>query len=193
METRTDRRKQRVREQILDAAFDLFLANGVDATKIEDICERADVANRTFFNHFSTRAEMMRALGERRLLNLHDVAIDLPGESAVDHLRELFAAVAMRLDETSAAYRELIGSLLGTGGYGLERNTGLHATFLDIVKEGVAAGNFGSHHDPAILADIVSSSFVAAIVNWTMDPTYSLSTGLNESCAALLELLQARR
>ena len=62
--------------RILAAAFDLFLAQGVSATTIEDICERADVANRTFFNHFATRQDMMRALAERRLLNLHDVVFD---------------------------------------------------------------------------------------------------------------------
>jgi AcrR family transcriptional regulator len=45
--TRTERRKQEVREKILAAAFDLFLTQGVNATKIEEICERADVANRT--------------------------------------------------------------------------------------------------------------------------------------------------
>ena len=59
-----------VRDRILSAAFDLFLQQGVSATTIEDICERADVANRTFFNHFPTRHDMMRALAERRLLNL---------------------------------------------------------------------------------------------------------------------------
>ncbi|MFZ0229809.1 MAG: helix-turn-helix domain-containing protein, partial [Mycobacterium sp.] len=63
---RTERRKREVKENILTAAFDLFLAQGVGATTIEDICERADVANRTFFNHFATRQDMIRALAERR-------------------------------------------------------------------------------------------------------------------------------
>ena len=73
---RMDRRKQEVRDRILGAAFDLFLDQGVSATTIEDICERADVANRTFFNHFATRHDMMRALAEERLLNLRDVVFD---------------------------------------------------------------------------------------------------------------------
>src|ERR1700755_1401963 len=79
--TRTERRKQEVREKILAAAFDLFLAQGVNATKIEEICERADVANRTFFNHFATRQDMMRALAERRLVNLHDVVFGRADEA----------------------------------------------------------------------------------------------------------------
>ncbi len=73
---RMDRRKMEVRDRILRAAFDLFLSQGVSATTIEEICERADVANRTFFNHFPTRQDMMRALAESRLLNLHDVVVD---------------------------------------------------------------------------------------------------------------------
>jgi len=58
---RLERRKLEVREKILAAAFDLFLGQGVAATTIEEICERADVANRTFFNHFATRQDMIRA------------------------------------------------------------------------------------------------------------------------------------
>ena len=65
-----------MREKILAAAFELFLSQGVAATTIEEICERADVANRTFFNHFATRQDMIRALAERRLVNLHDVVFD---------------------------------------------------------------------------------------------------------------------
>ena len=73
---RLERRKREVREKILAAAFELFLSQGVAATTIEEICEHADVANRTFFNHFATRQDMIRALAERRLVNLHDVVFE---------------------------------------------------------------------------------------------------------------------
>ncbi|MBV8179066.1 MAG: helix-turn-helix transcriptional regulator, partial [Mycobacterium sp.] len=78
---RHERRKLEVREKILAAAFDLFLAQGSAATTIEEICDRADVANRTFFNHFATRQDMIRALAERRLVNLHDVFFDRGDEA----------------------------------------------------------------------------------------------------------------
>lgn len=47
--TRFERRKQQSRDRILEAAFELFRAQGIERTTIEDICERADVATRTFF------------------------------------------------------------------------------------------------------------------------------------------------
>jgi AcrR family transcriptional regulator len=62
-----------VRGLILDAAFELFLSQDIYATKSDAICERADVANRTFFNHFATREDMIPALAERRLLHLREV------------------------------------------------------------------------------------------------------------------------
>ena len=70
---RAERRKNELRERILAAAFELFLSQGVSATRIDEICERADIASRTFFNHFPTRQDMVRALAESRLVNLHDV------------------------------------------------------------------------------------------------------------------------
>ncbi len=72
-----ERRKLEVREKILAAAFDLFLGEGVAATTIEEICERADVANRTFFNHFATRQDMIRALAERTVDRTYSLETNL--------------------------------------------------------------------------------------------------------------------
>jgi hypothetical protein len=76
---RIDRRKREINERILQAAFDLFLVQGVTATTIEEICERADVANRTFFNHFPTRHAMMAAVGRgsHRGSGLHQMFVEM--------------------------------------------------------------------------------------------------------------------
>src|ERR1700759_2932250 len=105
---RIDRRKQEVRDRILGAAFDLFLVQGVSATTLEEICERADVANRTFFNHFATRSDMMRALAESRLLNLHDDFVDRGNEPVPARLVGLFDDIAAALVKSSDTYREVI-------------------------------------------------------------------------------------
>src|ERR1700745_3112224 len=114
---RTDRRKQEVRERILAAAFDLFLLQGVAATTIEDICCRADVANRTFFNHFATRQDMVRALAERRMRNLHDVFFDRGDEPIPNRLIRVFDDIAAALVKSGDTYREMIGEMLTTSGY----------------------------------------------------------------------------
>ena len=39
--------------------MELFGERGVDATKVVDICERADIAHQTFFNHFPRKREVL--------------------------------------------------------------------------------------------------------------------------------------
>jgi AcrR family transcriptional regulator len=189
---RTDRRKQEIRDRILQAAFELFLSQGIDATKIEDICERADVANRTFFNHFATRQEMIQALAEKRLLNLREVVLDRSAEPVPGRLTGVFCDIAAALVEAGDTYRAMIGAMLVTTiGSGTQRGFGLHDAFLELVKDGVAKGEISSKHDPQILADLLVGGLVVGIVNWTIDTTYSLETGLRDSAAALVELLAA--
>jgi AcrR family transcriptional regulator len=188
---RIDRRKQEVRDKILGAAFDLFLSKGVSATTLEEICERADVANRTFFNHFATRQDMMRALAERRLLNLHDVVLGRPDQPIPARLVGVFDNIAATLVKSSDTYREVIGEMLAASGYGIQRGSALHDTFLELVKEGVARGEVSVRHDVQTLADIIVGALTGGIVNWTVDKTYSLESGLHDLAVALADLLSA--
>ncbi|MFY9766415.1 MAG: TetR family transcriptional regulator [Mycobacterium sp.] len=188
---RLERRKLEVREKILAAAFDLFLGQGVAATTIEEICERADVANRTFFNHFATRQDMIRALAERRLVNLHDVVFDRADEAIPARLVGVFDDIAAALAKSGDTYRELIGEMLATSGYGVQRGFNLHDTFAELVKEGVARGEVSATHDAETLADIIVGALSGGIVNWTVDRTYSLQTNLHNLGVALAELLSA--
>ena len=186
---RHERRKLEVREKILTAAFELFLRKGVAATTIEKICERADVANRTFFNHFATRQDMIRALAQRRLVNLHHVVFDRADQPIPARLVGVFDDIAATLAGSGDTYRELIGEMLATSGYGIQRGFNLHDTIVELVKEGVARGEVSARHDPETLADIVVGALSGGILNWTVDRTYSMETNLHNLGVALAELL----
>ena len=64
--SRFERRRLQNRAALLEAAIDLFQQQGLKATKLEEICERADVSPRTFFNHFETREHLTRAIARER-------------------------------------------------------------------------------------------------------------------------------
>lgn len=49
------RKKRETENAIENAAVDLALEVGFDATTVEAICERADISRSTFFNYFPTR------------------------------------------------------------------------------------------------------------------------------------------
>jgi AcrR family transcriptional regulator len=188
---RAERRKAELRERILTAAFELFLSQGVSATKIDEICERADIAGRTFFNHFPTRQDMIRALAEQRLVNLHDVVFDRADEAIPARLIGVFDDIATTLNESGDTYREMIGEMLAISGYGIQRGSHLHDTFVELVKEGVARGEVSAAHNPETLADIIVGALSGGILNWTVDPSYSLKTNLHSLGVALAGLLAA--
>jgi AcrR family transcriptional regulator len=83
-----ERKKQRTREQIVQAAMRLFAERGYHATTIADIATAADVAPRTFFAHFASKEAVVFHNVDRDLDALAGALRDrLPGETAFDALR----------------------------------------------------------------------------------------------------------
>jgi AcrR family transcriptional regulator len=89
-----ERKKQRTREQIIDAAMTLFAERGYHATTIADIAEAADVAPRTFFSYFPSKEAVVFPNVDRDLDSLAIALRDrLPGETAFDALRRWIDAM----------------------------------------------------------------------------------------------------
>ncbi|MDW5593090.1 helix-turn-helix domain-containing protein [Conexibacter stalactiti] len=59
---RGERRKAQTRARLLDAARTLFAAQGVDATRISEITDTADVGAGSFYNHFTDKDQLVSAI-----------------------------------------------------------------------------------------------------------------------------------
>lgn len=55
-----DRRKKEKMKDILAAAFDLFRKEGIEAVKITDIAEKANVSKVSIYNYFGSKEELAR-------------------------------------------------------------------------------------------------------------------------------------
>jgi AcrR family transcriptional regulator len=89
-----ERKKQRTREQIVEAAMALFAERGYHATTIADIATAASVAPRTFFTYFPSKEAVVFHNLDRDLDSLASALRDrLPGETAFDALRRWIDAM----------------------------------------------------------------------------------------------------
>src|SRR5437588_84205 len=64
---RRERKRQAVRQGLLDAAAVLFAEQGINGTTVDDIAQAADVARQTVFNHFAYKEAFVLEIVAKRL------------------------------------------------------------------------------------------------------------------------------
>ena len=190
---RFERRRQQNRAALIEAAIELFQLRGVRETKVEDICARADVAPRTFFNHFETREHLYQAIASRRAARLAatiDSAREDPALLAA-RLGGLFEQIGAYLD-ARPRYREMVGLMLSRGaetGNETVRSGAIGRAALRFVEDGLARGEVGSRHAPEVLADLIVGALDTALSNWSSSHSFSLARELPSTARALCDLL----
>ncbi|MBM2623068.1 TetR family transcriptional regulator [Actinoplanes sp. LDG1-06] len=76
-------KQQRVREQIVEAAFALYAERGFDKVSVTDIAERAQVGRTTFFRYFGDKQEVLFA-DEQTLVEMFAAGSDAPAPAPRD-------------------------------------------------------------------------------------------------------------
>lgn len=86
--------KKTKKEQIVEAAYDLFLANGFYATGVDLIMRTAGVSKRTLYNYFPTKNDLIvAALGHYRKLykNHLDGLLDTDSKTSREKVLAIFS------------------------------------------------------------------------------------------------------
>ena len=169
--SRRERRKLEVRQRILEAGIDLFREHGFADTKVSDICERADVAHKTFFNHFPSKQELVREIAQH---SIGELLIDIEtarkeGRDTADRIARFFTGMARRSLEAGPMFREVVTELvhvLHESGSRSESARKLHDAFAAIVADGLAAGDVTRRHDAETLTDMILGAYYVLTFNY---------------------------
>lgn len=99
--TRRERKKEETKERILEAAFALFRRHGVEATTVEEICDKADVAKGTFFNYFPRKEAVFGYLSEQWVADAEGKVGEVLGRGtpAWEKARDVFIEFASFYEE----------------------------------------------------------------------------------------------
>lgn len=141
--TRTKPAEQR-RADLLAASEELFLANGVAATSVEDITSRAGVSKGLFYLYFDSKDDLLVALQNQFSIKLAD-SIRAATALAGDWPGKLDACVVAMYDSYQESH-DLHEVLFHHGGHTSASHRSSHALVLhaisDLLADGKASGAF---------------------------------------------------
>ncbi len=137
-----EQRDARRRSQLLDAALELFGAKGYSATTIADLCARARITQRSFYEHFQTREGLLLALYDE-LIEKHSeqVANALADHSddAAAALRAAVAAAVRGFLEDERAARVVMMEIVGVGPQAERRRFEVINLYVEMIAREAAA------------------------------------------------------
>ncbi len=190
-----ERKKERTRRAIADAAVDLFAARGYARTTVDDIAAAADVSPRTFFRYFASKDEVaFERAGEMRQRLAELLAARPASEPLLVSLREIGKALITPDIVDDARLRRVLG-LVGTEPVLRARYNAL----LDDIEGELAvwaAGRLGvapTDMRPRLLAAAVLAARRVATDTWLATPGDDLSEHMTRAIDLLATGLEGFR
>jgi AcrR family transcriptional regulator len=178
-----ERRKQALREEILEAAFDVFAERGYHEAGVADIAERVGIGHSTFYRHFESKRDILNQV----IANVMDGSMAaLAAENAPDaattlaEYRAQVQRIAAALDEITRDLRVVRIMMIQAAGVDAELEQQIFGMF-DLAVS-LTAGYFDNGKDRGYLrADLDTTATARAVVGMILG---GAMLGLNPSLDA---------
>lgn len=175
--TRRERRKREVRDRIVDAAVRMFESKGPQDTKVDEICELADVAQKTFFNHFPSKQHLVGEIAATFLSDFFAVVAEVRAaqKTVAKRLTSLFTSLADRCEEAGPMHRELVLEMIRSAyqdRHEAEQTHVIHDAFRSLLQD--CRGQLRNDQDIETLTEMVVGTFYVLMLNWVSLDDYPL-------------------
>lgn len=184
---RQQRRREATADRIVEAAGALFGERGVAATTVAAICERADVAHQTFFNHFPSKADVVRAIvrrGDAFLEEKADAAL-AQGPGTAERLAWLFTEIHEAAMAVGPMHQDLVSETIRVANDQTDPARALHEALTRILRKGRAQGDVTRQHALDDLVSLGIGALSQLMFEWSHDPDYPIA----ERSARMVRLL----
>jgi AcrR family transcriptional regulator len=180
-----ERKKERTRAELTDAAFRLFEERGFDETTVEDIVEQVEVSPRTFFRYFDSKEDVVIGFFDDLGLELRAMVAARPPDEPP--FRALRAALGSLVD----VYEERADRVIAAKRLALEtpairaRLLDKHARWENWVTE-VLAERQGTDDErgPRLIAAVGLAAYSTAVGSWCAEAgTQDLHALVDEALA----------
>ena len=171
-----ERKKARLRQQIVDTAIRLFRKQGYEKTRVDDIVRLLEISQPTFFRYFPSKDAVLRDVGQR---GFECIAERLKSElstkaSTADRLRRLYHSLACEAENDHPLWQAVVlsGAMDAVRSPEVRGAECIVAGLLrDILAQGQERREITTAFPVVHLAEFMEALYHTVVRQWTVDLT----------------------
>ena len=171
-----ERKKARLRQQIIETAIRLFRKQGYEKTRIDDIVKILEISQPTFFRYFPSKDAVLRDVGRRGFECITErLKSELSAKATTrDRLRRLYHSMAAEAE----ADRPLWQAVVLSGAMDAVRSPELRGAecivaglLREILAQGQKRGEITNAFPVVHLAEFMEALYHTVVRQWSVDLT----------------------
>jgi AcrR family transcriptional regulator len=171
-----ERKKARLRQQIIETAIRLFRKQGYEKTRIDDIVKILEISQPTFFRYFPSKDAVLRDVGKR---GFECIAERLKSElstkaNTAERLHRLYHAMALEAEADRPLWKAVVlsGAMDPVRSPEVRGLEGVAISLLrEILAQGQERGEITSIFPVVHLAEFMEALYHTVVRQWTVDLT----------------------
>ena len=171
-----ERKKARLRQQIIDISIKLFRKHGYEATRIDDIVQVLEISQPTFFRYFPSKDAVLREVGERGYACICErLRSELSSQERTgERLRRLYVTMAREVEADRQLWRAVVlsGAMDPVRSAELRGHEEAAVSLLrEILTQGQKRGEVTRAFPVVHLAEFMEGLYNTVVRQWAVDLT----------------------
>jgi TetR/AcrR family transcriptional regulator, cholesterol catabolism regulator len=169
-----ERKKARLRQQIIDTSIRMFRSRGYENTRVEDIVQVLEISQPTFFRYFPSKDAVLREVGRRGYSCIKDhLETQLSSEATTaERLLRMYEGMAGEVESDRALWRAVVlsGAMDPVRSPEMRRPEETAVSLLrEILTEGRKRGEITNTFPVAHLAEFMEGLYTTVVRRWAVD------------------------
>src|SRR5579863_3624970 len=192
-----ERKKARLRQQIIDTSIRLFRKRGYENTRVDDIVQILEISQPTFFRYFPSKDAVLREVGRRGYACIKEhLETELSSDApTAQRLRRMYQGMAHEVESDCTLWRAVVlsGAMDPVRSPEMRRPEETAVTLLsEVLADGQKRGEITRAFPVAHLAQFMEGMYTSAVRRWAIDLTeaHDLSERVNNAVEFFLRGIQ---
>ena len=171
-----ERKKARLRQEIIDTAVKLFRKRGYEKTRIDDIVAILEISQPTFFRYFPTKDAVLREVGRRGFAcQIERLKFELSSKATTaDRLRRFYRSVARIAEDDRRLWQAVVlsGAMDPVRSPDMREPEQATVQLLrEILEQGQTNGDVTRDFPIVHLAEFMEGLYTTVVRQWAVDLT----------------------